>query len=52
MVQRDLSPYNIGCFFFNWDPPKNHNYGKKLYWDPPKSSKYGKKLKYPNLKNV
>ena len=29
-------------FFFNWDPPKNHKYGKKLKylnWDPPKSSK-------------
>ena len=38
-------------FFFNWDPPKNHKYGKKLKylnWDPPKNHKYGKKLKYPN----
>ena len=37
--------------FFNWDPPKNHKYGKKLEylnWDPPKNHKYGKKLKYPN----
>ena len=37
--------------FFNWDPPKNHKYGKKLKylnWDPPKNHKYGKKLKYPN----
>ena len=28
--------------FFNWPPPKNHKYGKKLKylnWDPPKSSK-------------
>ena len=34
--------WNTGCFFFNWDPPKNHKYGKKLKylnWDPPKSSK-------------
>ena len=33
----------------NWDPPKNHKYGKKLKhpnWDPPKISKCGKKLKY------
>ena len=37
--------------FFNWDPPKNHKYWKKLKypnWDPPKNHKYGKKLKYPN----
>ena len=37
--------------FFNWDPPKNHKYGKKLKhlnWDSPKNHKYGKKLKYPN----
>ena len=30
----------------NWDPPKNHKYGKKLKypnWDPPKISKCGKK---------
>ena len=42
---------DIQGVFFNWDPPKNHKYGKKLEylnWDPPKSSKYGKKLKYPN----
>ena len=44
-------PCQIQGVFFNWDPPKNHKYGKKfkyLNWDPPKSSKYGKKLKYPN----
>ena len=37
--------------FFNWYPPKNHKYGKKLKyqnWYPPKIHKYGKKLKYQN----
>ena len=36
---------------FNWYPPKNHKYGKKLKyqnWYPPKIHKYGKKLKYQN----
>ena len=45
----DTSRYRV--IFFNWDPPKNHKYGKKLKylnWDPPKNHKYGKKLKYPN----
>ena len=37
-----------GVFFFNWDPPKNHKYGKKLEylnWDPLKMFKYGKEEK-------
>ena len=31
----------------NWDPAKDHKYGKKLKypnWDPPKISKYGKHI--------
>ena len=41
--------------FFNWDPPKNHKYGKKLKflnWDPPKNHKYGQNPQKGPLKET
>ena len=39
-----MTELHTGCFF-NWDPPKNHKYWKKLKypnWDPPKISQLWK----------